>query len=61
MSFIMNLLILLPLLSEINETLFSELNLLSLFKEEEFFTSDRVETSSIKEGFESLFKLIGFD
>ena len=57
----MNLLILLPLLSDINETLFSELNLLSLFKEEEFFTSDMVETSSIKEGFESLFNLIGFN
>ena len=60
-SFIMNLFILFPLLSDINDTLFSELNLLSLFTEEEvFLTSDMVETSSIIDLFVSLFNLIGF-
>ena len=54
-SFIINLFILLPLLSEINDTLFSELNLLSLFTE--FFTSEIVDTSSIEVGFESIFIL----
>ena len=44
-----------PLLSEINDTLFSELNLLSLFTE--FFTSEIVDTSSIEVGFESIFIL----
>ena len=57
----MNLFILFPLLSDINDTLFSELNLLSLFTEEEvFLTSDMVETSSIIDLFVSLFNLIGF-
>ena len=58
----MNLFILFPLLSDINDTLFSELNLLSLFTEEEvFLTSDMVETSSIIDLFVSLFNLIGFN
>ena len=57
-SFIKNLLILFPLLSDINDTLFSELNLLVFSLFTEFLTSDIVEASSINDGFESVFVLL---